>query len=186
MRPRSVTTLALYEDLLAPGERRSLAAANRVLFVASGEASSLGANDAWFGDGEALVHAGHEGATVLRWELTDWEPEGAKVAARIELDPWSDYLIRCERVQLEPGTSPAGRAGPGIRCLLAGALRLSGSSERTLSALDAWYEEAHAAETTATEAGAALVGVVVLPPDAPRDPQPGERTTVLVEEPVRL
>jgi hypothetical protein len=180
VRPARVTTLALYEDLLAPGERRSLAAANRVLFVASGEASSLGANEAWFGDGEARVQAGHEGATVLRWELTDWEPEG------LELDPWSDYLMRCERVQLEPGSSPAGRAGPGIRCLLSGALRLSGPSARTLSPLDAWYEEAHAAETTATESGAALVRVVVLPAEAPHDAQPGERTTVLVEEPVRL
>lgn len=181
-----MTTLALYEDLLGPGERRSLPAASRVLFVASGEASSIGANEAWFGDGEAQVQAGHAGATVLRWELTDWEPEGAKVAARIELDPWSDYLMRCERVELQPGSSPAGRAGPGIRCLLSGSLRLTGPSERALSALDAWYEEAHAAGTTATESGAALVRVVVLPPDAPQDAQPGERTTVLVEEPVRL
>jgi hypothetical protein len=181
-----VTTLALYEDLLAPGECRSLPAANRVLFVASGEASSLGPNEAWFGDGEARVRAGHEGATVLRWELTDWEPEGAKVAARIELDPWSDYLMRCERVELRAGSSAAGQAGPGIRCLLSGALRLAGRSASTLSPLDAWYEEAHTAETTATEAGAALVRVVVVPPDAPRDAESGERTTVLVEEPIRL
>jgi hypothetical protein len=181
-----MTTLALYEDILGPGESRSLAAASRVLYVASGEASSIAANDAWFGDGEARLRAGHEGATVLRWELTDWEPEGAKVAARLELDPWSDYLLRCERVQLEPGSAPAGRAGPGIRCLLSGSLRVAGPEARTLSPLDAWFEEPHGEDATATDDGAALVRVVVLPPDAPRHEQPGERTVVLLEEPVRL
>jgi hypothetical protein len=181
-----VTTLALYEDLLGPGEVRPLQAASRVLYVASGEASSLGPNDAWFGEGEARVRAGHEGATVLRWELTDWEPEGARVAGRIELDPWSEYLMRCERVQLAPGAAPAGTAGPGIRCLLAGALRLAGPEARTLSPLDAWFEGAYGAGTTATEAGAALVRVVLVPPDASAAEREGERTTVLVEEPVHL
>jgi hypothetical protein len=181
-----VTTLALYEDLLGPGEVRSLQAASRVLYVASGEASSLGANDAWFGEGEARVQAGHEGATVLRWELTDWEPEDAKVSARIELDPWSEYLMRCERVQLAPGSAARAQAGPGIRCLLAGALRVAGPEARTLSPLDAWFEGAHDARTTATESGASLVRVVVLPPDSAPGEGDGERATVLVEQPVRL
>ena len=181
-----MTTLALYEDLLGPAEVRSLQAARRVLYVASGQASSLGPNDAWFGDGEARVEAGHEGATVLRWELTDWEPETAKVSARIELDPWSEYLMRCERVQLAPGSAARAQAGPGIRCLLAGALRVTGPEGRTLSPLDAWFEGAHGATTTATEAGASLVRVVVLPPDSTPGDGDGERSTVLVEEPIRL
>lgn len=181
-----MTTLSLYEDLLGPGEVRSLQAANRVLYVASGEASSLGANDAWFGDGEARVEGGRAGATVLRWELTDWEPDAAKVSARIEVDPWSEYLMRCERVQLAPGSAAGAQAGPGIRCLLSGSLRVAGPEGRTLSPLDAWFEGAHDTRTAATEAGASLVRVVLLPPDARTGDADGERTTVLVEGPVRL
>ena len=53
-----MTTLALYEDALAPG-RLALTAAPRVLYIASGEASSLEANEAWFG-ARGVVEAGGE------------------------------------------------------------------------------------------------------------------------------
>jgi quercetin dioxygenase-like cupin family protein len=198
-----LTTLALYEDLLAPGERRGLAACNRVLYVASGEASSLRPNDAWFGSEEATLRAGHDGATVLRWELTDWEPDGAKLASRVELDPWAEYVVRCDRVDFPPGAVAYRHVhpGPGIRCLLAGRLLIEeagGSS--TYGPFDAWFEGAeHPVVASASEsADTAFVRVLLLPgewrgrrtiryldpADAERPAR--QRATVFLEEPVSL
>jgi hypothetical protein len=41
-----VTSLSLYEDLLAPGERLQLPAGARIVYVASGELASLHAGSA--------------------------------------------------------------------------------------------------------------------------------------------
>ena len=199
-----MTTLALYEDVLAPEEARPLQAASRVVYVASGDASSIGPNEAWFGDAGVTLQAGHRGATVLRWELTDWEPEGAKLAARIGLDPWGEYLMRCDRVDFPPGgvayrhTHP----GPGIRCLLAGTLRIEGpdGAERTLVPLDAWFEGAeYPVVATASDAAAtAFVRVLLLPPEwrgkrtitsldeADEEKPKLQRATVFLEETVSL
>jgi hypothetical protein len=114
-----VTTLALYEDLLAPGERLELAAGGRMLYVASGEIAGMHAGSAAFGTEQASLTAGRDGATVLRWELTEWSVDDAKLAAPVELDPWADYAMRCER--------DGGRAaGPGIGCVLRGELIVDG------------------------------------------------------------
>ena len=122
-----VTTLALYEDLLAPGERLELAAGGRIVYVASGELATLHAGNAAFGADEASLAAGGDGATVLRWELTEWSVEDAKLAAHIELDPWADYAMRCER--------DGGRAaGPGIGCVLRGELTVDGETVRGFGA----------------------------------------------------
>jgi hypothetical protein len=198
-----LTTLALYEDLLAPGQARGLPACNRVLYVASGEASSIEANQAWFGAGEAKVQAGHEGATVLRWELTDWEPEGARLASRVELDPWAEYVVRCDRVDFPPGAVAYRHVhpGPGIRCLLAGSLRIEDAGgTTTYGPFEAWFEGAeHPVVATASEsADTAFVRVLLLPgewrgrrtirfldpADAERPSR--QRATVLLEEPVSL
>jgi hypothetical protein len=199
-----LTTLALYEDLLAPGEARALPAAPRVLYVASGEASSLAANEAWFGGGEVTVEAGGEGATVLRWELTDWEPEGAKLAVRIELDPWGEYVMRCDRVDFPPGGVAYRHVhpGPGIRCLLAGIMRIEGPDglERTYSPLDAWFEAAEypVVATASDAAETAFVRVLLLSPEwrgkrtiryldpADEEKPKLQRATVFLEETVSL
>ena len=114
-----MTTLSLYEDLLAPGETLELAAGGRIVYVASGELASLHAGSAAFGSDEAALAAGRDGATVLRWELTEWSVEDAKLAAPVDLDPWADYAMRCER-----DGGPA--AGPGIGCVLRGELTVDG------------------------------------------------------------
>jgi hypothetical protein len=198
-----LSILALYEDLLAPGEARSLSACNRVLYVASGEASSIEANQAWFGAGEAKVQAGDEGATVLRWELTDWEPEGARLASRVELDPWAEYVVRCDRVDFPPGAVAFRHVhpGPGIRCLLAGSLRIEDAGvTTTYGPFDAWFEGAeHPVVATASEsADTAFVRVLLLPGewrgrrtirflDSSEAERPSlQRATVLLEEPVSL
>lgn len=114
-----MTALSLYEDLLAPGEELALPAGARVVYVASGEVAGLHAGRAAFGADEATLAAGSDGATVLRWELTDWSPDDAKLSAPLELDPWADYAMRCER--------DGGRAtGPGIGCVLRGELQVDG------------------------------------------------------------
>jgi hypothetical protein len=117
-----VTTLALYEDLLAPGETLQLAAGGRIVYVASGELASLHAGTAAFGADEAELAAGADGATVLRWELTEWSVEDAKLSAPVDLDPWADYAMRCER-----GTGQRAD-GPGIGCVLRGELAVDGES----------------------------------------------------------
>jgi quercetin dioxygenase-like cupin family protein len=196
-----LTTLALYEDLLAPGQARGLPACNRVLYVASGEASSIEANQAWFGAGEAKVRAGHEGATVLRWELTDWEPEGARLASRVELDPWAEYVVRCDRVDFPPGgvayrhTHP----GPGIRYLLHGSIRIeSAGVEIAYHQGEAWFEEAGypVLATASADEETAFVRVLLLPRewagkrtiryvDPADDDRPKlQRATILLEQPI--
>ncbi|NUT56121.1 MAG: hypothetical protein HOQ03_09085 [Thermoleophilia bacterium] len=122
-----MTSLSLYEDLLAPGERLELAAGGRIVYVASGELASLHAGSAAFGSEEAALAAGGDGATVLRWELTEWSVEDAKLSAHVELDPWADYAMRCER-----GAGPA--EGPGIGCVLRGELSVDGETVRPFGA----------------------------------------------------
>ena len=200
-----MTTLALYEDLLAPRECRELPAGNRVLYVASGEASSLGPNEAWFGDGEVTITAGHGGATVLRFELTEWAPDTAKLAAHVELDPWAEYVVRCDRIDFPPGgvayrhTHP----GPGIRCLLSGALRVErlDGLTRTYTPFDAWFEGADepVVGTASDSTETAVVRVLVLPSewagragttrylDPADDDKPRlGRDTTLLDEPITL
>ena len=50
-----MTSLSLYEDLLAPGERLELAAGGRIVYVASGELASLHAGSAAFGADERIT-----------------------------------------------------------------------------------------------------------------------------------
>ena len=122
-----MTSLSLYEDLLAPGETLRLAAGGRIVYVASGELASLHAGTAAFGDDEAELVAGRDGATVLRWELTEWSVDDAKLSAPVELDPWADYAMRCER--------DAGAAeGPGIGCVLRGELAVDGETVQPFGA----------------------------------------------------
>ena len=122
-----MTSLSLYEDLLAPGETLRLAAGGRIVYVASGELASLHAGTAAFGDAEAELVAGRDGATVLRWELTEWSVEDAKLSAHVELDPWADYLMRCER-------GGAAADGPGIGCVLRGEISVDGETVQPFGA----------------------------------------------------
>lgn len=115
-----MTSLSLYEDLLAPAEELPLPAGGRIVYVASGEIAGLHAGAAAFGNDEATLVAGADGATLLRWELTEWSADDAKLSAPVELDPWGDYAMRCE----VDGTRPA--AGQGIGCVLRGELHVDG------------------------------------------------------------
>lgn len=131
-----MTALALYEDLLDPGETLALPAGSRILYVASGDAAGLKPNEAWGGDGEVEVAAGDGGATILRFELTDWDPDGARLVAHLDVDPWDDYLLSCERVA---GRTLPPAAAAGIGCLLRGEV-VAGAE--TVEPFGAWAEPA--------------------------------------------
>lgn len=142
-----MTSLSLYEDLLGPNEELRLPAGARIVYVASGELAGLHAGSAAFGADEAAVAAGSDGATVLRWELTEWSVEDAKLSAHVELDPWADYVMRCERATTERAD------GPGIGCVLRGELVVDGE---VVSPFGAWVEPAE------LEGGGQLVRVVLV------------------------
>ena len=148
-----MTSLSLYEDLLAPGEELVLAAGGRIVYVASGELATLHAGHAAFGADEARLEAGTDGATVLRWELTEWTVDDAKLCAHVELDPWADYVMRCERGAAERA------AGPGIGCVLRGELIVDGE---LVQPFGAWQEPA---EVTGS---GSVVRVVLVRAEEPR------------------
>jgi quercetin dioxygenase-like cupin family protein len=93
-------------------------------------------NEAYFGVASVPSRA-------LVWRLEEETGEGAKLAASVELDPGTEWLLRCDRVDFPPGgvahrhTHP----GPGIRCLLHGSIRIeSGGGVRVYGPLEPWFE----------------------------------------------
>jgi hypothetical protein len=130
-------TLALYADRLeAKAALPPLGGANRVIYVREGAATiragaqtaALAPNSAWHGALGCEVAAGADGATLLRWELTRDVPSGGKpvLAQSVELADPAGYLMRCDRVDFPPGgiAYTHTHRGPGIRCLLAGEIRV--------------------------------------------------------------
>ena len=142
-----MTSLSLYEDLLAPAEELPLPAGGRIVYVASGEIAGLHAGRAAFGSDEATISAGADGATVLRWELTEWTADDAMLSAPVELDPWADYAMRCE---LDGGRA----AGPGIGCVLRGELSVDGELVQPFGAF---------VEPAEISGGGSFVRVVLVP-----------------------
>jgi Cupin domain. len=97
------------------------------------------ANDA------AYFGAAHVEGHALVWQLDDTpeEAEGALLSRRVQLDPFADWVVRCDRIDFPPGgvaythTHP----GPGIRYLLHGRLdvRTNGHSA-SYGPGGAWFE----------------------------------------------
>jgi len=180
-------TLRLYTDRLAPKAALAgpLAAASRVIYVregdatirAAGQAVTLAANSAWHGAVACEVTAGNIGATLLRWELVPidasvGEAAGAgsrlALAQSVELSAPGGYLMRLDRVDFPPGGIAYlhTHRGPGIRCLLAGEIRVEvNGAAHTLKPGEAWFEAgpdpvlAHASEREPTS----FVRVMILP-----------------------
>jgi|RhiMetdeSRZDD1v2_1073273.scaffolds.fasta_scaffold223236_2 quercetin dioxygenase-like cupin family protein len=141
-----------------------------------------------------------EGPAVV-FALTDEEPPDAALSAEVELDPETDWVIRCDRVDFPPGavafrhTHP----GPGIRRLLLGELTIDAPGHlQSHGAGESWFEGAdYPVLATASEAeGAAFVRVLLLPAewagkrtvrysDPADDEKPKlQRATILLEEPL--
>jgi quercetin dioxygenase-like cupin family protein len=146
--------LRLHADRLAADAALDLAAgAVRALYVVAGHANiaafgtlaSLGPNSAWYGASRAALHAGADGATLLRFELVAGEEHGASLLSSppLALDPHGEYLLRCDRVEFPPGGIAYRHThqGPGLRCLVAGAIRIeAGGTAHDYATGEAWFE----------------------------------------------
>jgi len=140
---------------------------------------------------------------ALRFELEEEPGPGALLSVEVALEPGERWLMRCDRVDFPPGgiaylhTHP----GPGVRCLLFGAIRIeSGGEAHDYGPLEPWFEsgpEPVFATTSEAEASA-FVRVMLLPREwAGRrtiryvDPADAEkpktqRATVFFDEPIAL
>jgi hypothetical protein len=143
-------------------------------------------------DGRALV-----------WELDGGGAEEALLAAEVELDERTEWLMRCDRVDFPPGglayrhTHP----GPGIRCLLSGSIRIeSGGEAHEFGPFEPWYESGPepVLATASPEEETAFVRVMLLPRqwagmrtiryvDPADEEKPKlQRATVFFDEPIEL
>ena len=120
-----------------------------------------------------LAHnAAHFGATRIDGPALVWEiggsADGALLARKIDLDPATAWLARCDRIDFPPGgvayrhTHP----GPGIRYLLHGGIEIRTESHVTVyGPSEAWFESGpdpvHAAASATEET--AFVRVLLLP-----------------------
>jgi quercetin dioxygenase-like cupin family protein len=171
------TTLRLVRDRLAPGSARSLPAVDRVLYVQSGGITvggvAVATDSAWYGAGACTLTAGPAGATLLRWELGAAEPAAGAdelvLAQAMDLPAGGAWLMRCDRVDFDPGgvALPHRHRGGGIRCLLAGTLEVTVGEEppRLVKPGQAWFEsgrEPVLARASATEP-TSFVRVAILP-----------------------
>ena len=155
-------TLRIYTDRLEPKAECRLPACNRFVYVregdallrAGGHASGLAANSGWHGSGVAAVTAGTAGAVLLRWELVaDGAGPGKltgpgatsslTLAHTVDLGDPGGYLMRCDRVDFPPGGIAYHHVhrGPGIRCLLTGAVRIEVNGKaHDIAPGGAWFE----------------------------------------------
>jgi len=156
-------------------------------------------NDAaYFGEAEVPGHA-------LVWQLDDTpeEAEGALVSRRIQIDSFAEWVMRCDRIDFQPGgiayrhTHP----GPGIRYLLHGEIDIhTEGHSASYGPGGAWFE----AESDAVHAEAskhqptAFVRVLILPAEwagrstiqyvdpTDRDRPRRQEATVYLEHPLTL
>jgi len=179
--------LRLHTDRLSPKSEARLPACNRVVYVRDGDAivragahaAGLAANSAWYGGDANVLTAGSAGAALWRWELTaeSTAPAGLTgpgvtssiaLAHSVELGHPDGHLMRCDRVDFPPGGIAYTHVhrGPGIRCLLAGSIRVEVNGKaHDIAPGGAWFEAgpdpvlALASKTGPT----AFVRVMILP-----------------------
>jgi hypothetical protein len=105
---------------------------------------------------------------ALVWELDRASVEDALLAAEVELDERTQWLMRCDRVEFPPGgvayrhTHP----GPGIRCLLHGSIRIeTGGRTHWFRPFEPWFESGPepVLATASSEEETAFVRVMLLP-----------------------
>jgi quercetin dioxygenase-like cupin family protein len=151
---------------------------------------------------EAHHGAAHVKGPAVLWEVGG-ESEDAALAVDVELDPGSEWVVRCDRVDFPPGGVAHRHVhpGPGIRRLLFGSLTIERTDEtQTFSAGQAWFEgiDHPVLATASPNEDTAFVRVLLLPAvwqgrrtirylDPVDDEKPKlQRATVLLEEPLAL
>lgn len=150
----SAWILRLFRDRLTAGRARVLPAAARVLYAHTAElgvahagtTATVTADTAWHGAAACEVRSAAD-ADVLRWELVrpDTARDGALVLEQaMTLEPGGAWLMRCDRVDFDPGgvALPHRHRGGGIRCLVAGSLEVTvgEAPARVVRPGGAWFE----------------------------------------------
>jgi quercetin dioxygenase-like cupin family protein len=202
--------LRLIEDRLAAGGAAPASRVPRVLYAAEGALLADGATEpvAAVGPGAKGARAASTAARVYRVELVRQPPPpaGGRVLLEhpVDLAGGAGWLMRCDRVDFEPGgvAPPHRHRGGGIRCLLRGRLEVTvgEGAPRAVAPGEAWFESgrepvlAVAADDRETSfirfsiLPAAIRGqssiLYVDPADAARG-RP-RRYTVYVDEPIAL
>ena len=150
------STLRLYEDVLTNDAELSLPALPRMIFVVHGSAQAadrmLSDEETFSGEGPVTLKAGSGGATLWRWELASAGGGAAagrggvsreKLTAQLETLPTGPLLLRGDSVAFPAdGCAYLHRhQGPGIRCLIDGAIRIDTHGRSTsYGPGGAWYE----------------------------------------------
>ena len=152
--------LRLYEDVLSSAENVEFALPPlpRFIFVVHGSATidgrAVGEGEAWQGESEIAVKPSAAGVTCWRWELARGDQGSTtanapgmitheKLSAFLETLPKGDLLMRGDSVAFPPGGCAYlhRHQGPGIRCLLEGAIRIDTHGRSTsYGPGGAWYE----------------------------------------------
>jgi len=151
--------LRLYEDTISGGVAAvTLRALPRMIFLVHGSAAIDGKTfrdgEAWHGESAPTVAVGPDGVTLWRFELSGTGSSGdalsgpglrslEKLCALLETAPAGELLLRGDSVAFPPGgcAFPHRHAGPGIRCLLEGGIRIDTHGRSTsYGPGGAWYE----------------------------------------------
>ena len=157
--------LRLYEDSLSGGVTPvRLPVLARMIFVVHGavtvdgkalsDGETLSDGEAWHGAGAVRLVPGKDGVTLWRFELTAPGSNGdpldgpgvrsqEKLSAVMETIPQGELLLRGDNVGFPPGGCAHlhRHAGPGIRCLLEGGIRIDTHGRSTSYGPGcAWYE----------------------------------------------
>jgi hypothetical protein len=150
--------LSLYEDTLANGASLGHPALARMIFVVHGSVTigdrRYSDGEAWHGESAVTVTAGDDGATCWRWELSGGGTRAAaasapgvasreKLSAELATIPQGELLLRGDSVAFPPGGCAYlhTHQGPGIRCLIEGAIRIDTHGRSTSYGPGSpWYE----------------------------------------------
>ena len=153
---------------------------------------------------EAHVAPAQVAGRALVWELADAAepPAGTLLSVEVDLDPGTEWIMRCDRIDFAPGgvahrhTHP----GPGIRCLLFGRITIdSEGSEHTYGPGEPWFERGPdpVLATTHPDEPSAFARVMLLPAEwagkrtisyvdpADAEKPKTQRPPVVLEAPVR-
>ena len=179
-------SLRLYEDTISGSAREfALAPLPRMIFVVHGavtiDGQTLSDGDAWHGSGRASLKAGPSGVTCWRFELAPPGGGGSaaagpgvtstqKLTALLDTLPKGDLLLRGDSVGFPPGgcAHQHTHAGPGIRCLIEGGIRIDTHGRSTsYGPGGAWYETGSdpVFAQAAADRPSRFIRVMVLPRD---------------------
>jgi quercetin dioxygenase-like cupin family protein len=203
-------SLRLIEDRLAAGAAAPGSRVPRVLYAAEGSLLADGASGpvAALGPAAGGARAAATAARVYRVELVRQPPPpaGGRVLLEhpIDLAGGAGWLMRCDRVDFEPGgvAPPHRHRGGGIRCLLQGRLEVTvgAGAPRAVTPGGAWFESGRepVRAVAAADRETSFVRVSILPaairgqssilyvdPAAAARGRP-RRYTVYVDEPIAL